>query len=641
MKKITQCIWLNALVAILLSSSLLTTAQVTINPNLPKSGQGGSFIANHNGPNSIFFAPPFGENMHQTYFHVCLERIQEGDLEIRVQYEELFKLPARAAYKFDDGDWQYTPQVDTGLYIVNVPKHAKRCHFASGKPFSYGDLMTFIDTLDNKYVKTEMLERKSLGGRDVPYFKISNHANDDEHKQLVWLISGQHAYELPGIHTVMEMIQYLISDDPVAISLRNNTIFYVCPIVDVDASDMGLSGKRKVGRGTNACPIQDFNWDWNVELNSNKPVRNTQGGPNAYNNISNPQVKALQDKIYATSMKNPLRFFIDSHSPWPDKAVNDTSALHFIDKYLPQSTRSYQNPDSYARMFWNRYEKVMGFSPVALTDETPGAQTSAAGKKRYAFSYGPDEQYDYERSADYWVDSENALFYRNTLSHPNIFFSTTLETGWNETPKDKEGQRKIWNDSMISMHAQALCMAMYDLLQPYTVNSTGDIIIDVNKNNKALQFNGRWNELDGMLPNTPMHFYEGSTMTTSQTGDYVRIPLNIPYSGIFDIYNWHNPIVYSAFEPKPNHILNDPKVQITIFNGEEYYYIQSNQTIAGGTWKKITSLYLYNDKLQPYIEIKKVAKDNKVVQADAIRLSPALGIHNASLGLSGIDNQGE
>jgi len=600
--------------------------QVRISNHLPKSGRGGEFIKNHAGPNSIFFAPPYGNNMHQTYFNVCLENIRPGSLQIMLEYEAVYKVPAFAVYKFDDGDWEYTPVIDTARYEIQVPEGAKRCYFASGIPFSYGDMLSYIDSLPKSMVEIIDLERRSVEGRVVKVFKITDENEKDDYKQLVWVLSGQHPFELPGIHTALGMIDFLISDASEAVALRKNTIFYICPIVDVDASDRGLSGKRKVGRGTMAHPLQDLNWDWNVELNSSKPIKNTQGGPNAYNNISHPQVKALQDLIYQTSLRNPLRFFIDSHSPWPDKVVNDTISFHVIDKYLPRSSRSYTNKNSYARKFWDYYESYMGFKPVVLTDEWPGNISSASGKLRNAFSYGPDEQYDYERSADYWVDSENAFFYRNTMAHPNIFFSATLETGWHQTPIGKYSEDGFWDRPTLFAHGAALCKSMMQLMSAFDKNHHGDVIIDIDKENKSILWNGDWKPLSGMLPNTPMHYHQESAYTTAETGAFVRIPFNIPYSGIFDIYNWHNPIVYSAFEPKPNHLLNDDQVQFTIFNGEEYFQVSFDQTQVGGTWSKLTTLYLHKDKAPPYLEIRKTSKNNKVAQADAIRLSPALGV---------------
>jgi len=607
--------------------------QLRISNHLPKSGRGGEFIKNYSGPNSVFFAPPYGENMHQTYFHICLENIKPGKLKILLEYEALYKVPAYAVYKFDDGEWGYTPVLDTALYEITVPEGAKRCYFASGIPFSYGDMISYMDSLPGSMVEVIELDRRSVEGRPVKVVKITDESEKDEYKQLVWVLSGQHPFELPGIHTAIGMIDFLISDAPEAVNLRKNTIFYICPIVDVDASDKGQSGKRKVGRGTMSYPLQDLNWDWNVELNSSKPIKNTQGGPNAYNNISHPQVKSLQDMIYQTSVHNPLRFFIDSHSPWPDKVTNDTIAFHVIDKYLPRSARSYANKSSYARKYWDIYESYMGFKPVVLTDEWPGGVSSASGKLRNAFSYGPDEQYDYERSADYWVDSENAFFYRNTLAHPNIFFSATLETGWHETPAGSLEDNGYWNLSTIQKHSAALCKSMLHLMSSFDVDHHGDVIIDIDKENKSILWNGDWKPLNGMLPNTPMHFHKEAAYTTVETDAFVRIPFNIPYSGIFDIYNWHNPIVYSAFEPKPNHILNDQQVQFTIFNGSEYFQVNFDQSEVGGTWSKLTTLFIHKDKAPPYLEIRKVSKNTKVVQADAIRLSPALGVSREGFSL--------
>lgn len=613
-------------IAIGLCCCLSLTGQVRVSTVVPKSGRGGEFVKHFDGPNSLVLAPPSGENMHQTYFNVCLERLQTGMLKIKLEHEDINKVPAFAAYKLDDGEWQYTPMQDTAQYSIEIPAGTQRCYFASGVPYTYGDMLRHVADLPGTCTEITPLPRKSLEGRDVPVVRITNRDIPDDDKQLVWILAGQHPYELPGLHTVRFMMDFLTSEEEIARSLRDRCIFYVCPIVNVDASDKGLSGKRIVGRGTHQFPLQDLNWDWNVTLGSSSPVRNTNGGPNAYDNISHPQVKALQELIYKTSQSNPLRFFLDSHSPFPEYCRgNDTCSFHFIDKYLPTSSRTYARSDSYMRRFWDHYKELMGFSPVRLSDDWQGGNSSSTGRRSYAYSYGPGEQFDYERCADYWVDSENALYYRNTLAHPNIFFSLTLETGWYETPAGAAQNMKYWNLYTLYQHAVALCVSMHGLMEPYTVAADGDMIIDITRNKKKFTIKGDWTEVAAQVPNTQMHFKGGMALATNKKGASIRIPIELQSPGLYDIFQWHSPMVKSPFANMPNLVISDPSAQITVFNGEEHFHVFIDQSQPGGAWLPVTTLYLTNEKAQPYIEIIKSNNNGKMLQADAFRLSPSSG----------------
>lgn len=606
-------------------------SQVYISSHLPESGRGGEFIKRHKGPNSVQIAPPYGQNMHQTYFYVCIQNLQVGPLHIKLEYESLNKVPKFAAYKIDEGEWQLTEKIDTSDYVIDIPEGTKRCYFASGIPFTYADVREYVANLPEDIAMPINLGAKSLEGREVPLIRITDPAIPDTYKQLVWILGGQHPFELPGLHTVRHMMDFLVSDDPIARELRQKSIFYVCPLVDVDASDNGLSGKKKLGRGTPAYPVQDLNWDWNVMLNSNNSIRNTQGGPNAYDNISHPQVFALQQLIYTTARNNPLRIFLDSHSPFPeDCAGSDTCAFHFVDKYLLGSKRSYHTRGSHIRKFWDQYETYMQFRPVCLSDASPegNSNSSSNSRKVHSRSYGPGDQFDYERSADYWVDSENALYYRNTLSHTNIFFSTTIETGWFETPgaNREDALYKFWDKETLKAHGAALVKSIHHLMNDFTVAAENDQIIDLKKDRKKFKWSGEWEEITQQIPNTLTHFHEGIALSTQKTGSKFTIPLEVTASGVYDLYTWFNPVVRPPFDALPNLNVSDPSAQFTIFDGKETTHIFVDQTRDGGYWYKLTTLYLDPGNGPMYIEIAKTSKNQKYVIADAIRIAPSFGM---------------
>lgn len=600
---------------------------VRISPNCPEYGRGGHQIKVTENGRRLIFGVPSQPNMYNIYFNFCVENLPRGDFYLQALSDNPNHLPGMAVYRFDEEDeWCFAPLEDSATYRIDVPKKARKMQFASGIPYSYGDMLSHIESLPDEFVHILEVEKRSIGGLPVKVLKITDCNIADEGKQAIWIMGGQHPFELPGLQTVRRSIDFMVSNHPIADELRRRAIVYICPIVDVDASFKGLSGKRIVGRGTKSHPVQDLNWDWNVTLNSKHPVKNTKGGPNAYDNISHPQVKGLQELIYAISTQNPLRFFIDHHSPFPlYDPTDDTLAFHIIDKYLPSSKKSYSQPQSFQRRFWDLYETKMGFRPVVLADPLTGVNSAYHGKAGFSYSHGPGEQFDYERSADYWVDSDNALYYRNTLAQPNMFFATTIETGWYHTPYQNTGPYDWWDSTAIMAHAEALFFAMLELIKEIPGPTKDDRIIDISKDKKSFKFKGEWKEVATQIPNTIIHHVNGLAYATQQKGSSIEMSISPTKAGVYDIYLWSEPMYKSPFNPLPNQCISDANVQIRIFDGEQQYYQYVDQTIGGGQWRKITTLYLDPAK-QPTMVIAKISDDNRLVVADAIRLTPSDGL---------------
>jgi hypothetical protein len=613
---------------LLIAMNAMTIAQSPrLVPHCPENGKGGTILKVQEQGRRVLLGVPKAQNMYNIYFNVCIENIPSGDFYIRAISDNPDKLPAYAVYRFSpDQEWCYAPLEDSVTYRIDVPKGTHYVQFASGIPYSYGDMLNHVYSLSDDYLQVFELDRKSIQGNAVKVLKITDCTIEDEYKQAAWIIGGQHVYELPSLQTVKHTIDYLVSDDPDAAELRKRMIFYICPIADVDASIKGLSGKRIVGRGIKSDPTQDLNWDWNVTLHSKHPVQNTKGGPNSFDNISHPQIKSLQNMIYATAAQNPLRFFIDHHSPFPlASAEDDTLAFHVIDKYLPLSKKSYNNPDSYQRKFWDHYRQLMGFGPIVLHDQVKSQGSAQSNKPGHSYSYGPGEQFDYERSADYWVDSDNALYFRNTLAQPNMFFSTTIETGWYHTPIINQGPHDWWTEEVYRLHAEAICKSMLHLVKDYPEPTPNDRVIDIVRDKKTFKFKGDWKETATQIPNTIIHHMNGLAFATTTKGASIEFPIAPKTPGIYDVYIWAEPMYRSPFNPLPNQCISDANVQVRISDGDQLYFAYIDQTKGGGSWKKITTLYL-DPSNNPTVSISKISDDQTIAIADAIRITPSSGL---------------
>ncbi len=53
--------------------------------------------------------------------------------------------------------------------------------------------------------------------------------------KAVWLLGGQHGFEVGGISAAEGMIDFLISDDPIAVEARSKIDFKILPLINPDA----------------------------------------------------------------------------------------------------------------------------------------------------------------------------------------------------------------------------------------------------------------------------------------------------------------------------------------------------------------------------------------------------------------------
>ncbi|MBN2891896.1 MAG: hypothetical protein JXL97_08520 [Bacteroidales bacterium] len=160
--------------------------------------------------------------------------------------------------------------------------------FATGYPYTYTDVLNFVDSLTfSPFVDTSTLVI-SEGGRRVPMFIIKDSVAKPT--DLVWITGRQHAFETTMNYTLEGMISFLISDDKKAVEMRQNTIIYVIPMMDVDNVFIGASGRMQK-------PV-DFNRDWS----------------------ENPHwkaVKKVQELIAQTNEMFNYRVYFDVHSTYP------------------------------------------------------------------------------------------------------------------------------------------------------------------------------------------------------------------------------------------------------------------------------------------------------------------------------------
>ena len=171
-------------------------------------------------------------------------------------------------------------------------------YFANCIPFTYTDLMKDL----NYYTKYEnnkypFFHRKTLcqtiGGNDIDYITINNSYinnafNNDKNRKVIFLIARQHPSETVGSWKIKGAIKFLLGNSDEAKYLRDNFIFKIIPMINVDGV---ISGNTRTS--FSGC---DLNRRW---INPNE--------------FLHPEIFYTKNLIHNFSLKYSIECIIDFH----------------------------------------------------------------------------------------------------------------------------------------------------------------------------------------------------------------------------------------------------------------------------------------------------------------------------------------
>ena len=131
----------------------------------------------------------------------------------------------------DDAEYKYIPKTET----MEITAVFKKSPVYVGWSFIYTPYMLhrYLSSLPEKpFLNIEYIG-KTVQGRDIPMVTIGE--PDLKKDKAVWLLGGQHGFEVGGISSAEGMIDFLISDDPAAVEARSKIDFKILPLVNLDA----------------------------------------------------------------------------------------------------------------------------------------------------------------------------------------------------------------------------------------------------------------------------------------------------------------------------------------------------------------------------------------------------------------------
>ena len=318
------------------------------------------------------------------WWYFKLEGARVGDTVTLDVGTDSFAKPDRAFYSTDNRTWKQTaPGARRGDRIIYRQRlDSPEVWFAWGPPFVLKDAQALIETATKACPAATAFELcKSREGHSVPALRIAE--GERTNRYGVWVSARQHAWESGSSWVGKGLVEWLVSADPRASTLRQEAAVYVIPIMDVDNVERGAGGKSQ--------KPHDHNRDW-----TDDPYW--------------PEVRAAQKLITTLDSYRSFDLFLDLHNPAP----NDREPEFFLPPREKLAERAARNMDD--------------FLSAALTEITGPLKYN--GKSRET---GPGYDPNWTRISANWV-SQN--------SHSHVV-PACLETAWNTPNSTPEGYQQI------------------------------------------------------------------------------------------------------------------------------------------------------------------------------------------------------
>lgn len=219
------------------------------------------------------------------WYHFRLEGVKNKNLFIKINNSEVI----RPFYSYDGINYQRFDQSEN-RFKNSINKYFTRdtvyiSHFIPYTLERYKNKMD--DWEQNPYVTRSVIGQSTLG-KPIEMLTITSPAGNSD-KKRVWIHGRSHPSEAPSSWHLEAMTDYILSDAPLAIEMRENAIFYIVPIINPDGVHGGYSRSSSTGV--------------NIEINWDRPDSTTM-----------PEIKSLKNALRQVTAEAPLDLLLNMHS---------------------------------------------------------------------------------------------------------------------------------------------------------------------------------------------------------------------------------------------------------------------------------------------------------------------------------------
>jgi Zinc carboxypeptidase len=213
----------------------------------------------------------------------------------------------RAVYSYDRKNWQVV-ETQRAAFDFDVPlrRGEKAVYFATYYPYFHSQMVEHNRKLTkSRYVKASVIG-KSVHGRDIPLLTITDPQSPETEKRRAFILGGTHGAETASIYGVEGMLDFLVSEDPLAAEMRRAVVWKIIPVHNVDAAAEGLD-RRNAG-GINLYFDWGFHEEMATRLATNAALKDDPSI--SRKDFSQPETRAAYDAIMAFQPQA----FLDVHS---------------------------------------------------------------------------------------------------------------------------------------------------------------------------------------------------------------------------------------------------------------------------------------------------------------------------------------
>ncbi len=318
------------------------------------------------------------------WWYIRVTGIQSGETITLEVGPEPWATPQQAAFSIDHETWtQTSPGEVSGKSIVYRQKvDAPVVWFAWGPPFTVSDAQQLVDQAAEGNMNASVFTLcETRDGRPVPALRVVPPNNAAT--SAVWIQARQHAWESGSSWVCKGFVDWLVSDDPRAISLLDTTIVSVVPIMDVDSVAIGAGGKDQ--------DPHDHNRDW-----SGKPHWRS--------------VAAAMEELKRLDGERRLKLFMDLHNP----GASTLRPFYYLTPRNLMTEARQRNLD-----------RFLAASRIEINGPLP-----FVGETRES---GPSYDKGWKEISKNWV----------TLNTSEQVVAATLETAWNTPNSTIEGYETV------------------------------------------------------------------------------------------------------------------------------------------------------------------------------------------------------
>jgi hypothetical protein len=154
----------------------------------------------------------------------------------------------RAVFSQDRRHWEPVPTQRSSFdFDVPLDSGSKEVYFATFYPYTLSQLEAHIARMAKAQYATIRTLGKTVHGRDIRVITITDPQSGDATKRRAFFIAGTHGAESASIYGVEGMLDFLVSDDPVAREMRRQVLWQIVPVLNVDAVVEGLDRRNAAG----------------------------------------------------------------------------------------------------------------------------------------------------------------------------------------------------------------------------------------------------------------------------------------------------------------------------------------------------------------------------------------------------------